>query len=58
MADALLIKLFDQRPIDWAGAHDLQTIGPRRREYITALRAADREDYDLLFAFVGLKTVG
>ena len=56
MADALLIKLFDQRPIDWAGAHDLQTIGPRRREYIAALRAADREDYDLLFAFVGLKT--
>ena len=56
MADALLVKVFEQPPIDWAGGHDLQAMGQRRTDYILALRAADRENYDPLFAFVGLKS--
>ncbi|MCA9500213.1 MAG: mobile mystery protein B [Nitrospira sp.] len=55
MADAILMKIFDQPPIDWAGGHELQAIGPRRSEYISALRAADQEDYSPLFTFAGLK---
>lgn len=53
IADALLTKTLDKKPIDWAGGHDLQTMGTRRKEYIAALRAADRGDYELLFAFAG-----
>ena len=55
MADALLVKIFEQPAIDWASGHDLETMGPRRTEYIAALRAADQENYQPLFAFVGLK---
>ena len=55
MADALLIKIFEQPPIDWAGDHDLETIGLQRSEYISALRAADQEEYAPLLSFVGLK---
>ncbi|MDR4482415.1 MAG: mobile mystery protein B [Nitrospirales bacterium] len=58
MADALLIKIFEQPPIDWAGGHELQAIGARRSEYISALRAADQEDYVPLFTFAGLKSKG
>ena len=56
MADALLVKIFEQPAIDWASGHDLETMGPRRTEYIAALRAADQENYKPLFAFVGLKS--
>ncbi|MGB2692683.1 MAG: mobile mystery protein B [Thermodesulfobacteriota bacterium] len=52
MADALLTKLMKKKPIDWAGGYDLQLmINVRRKEYIAALRAADNNDYSLLFAF-------
>jgi Fic-DOC domain mobile mystery protein B len=54
MVDAVL-KVFDKPPIDWAGGHDLQTMGIRRKEYITALRAADQGNYVLLFEFAGLR---
>lgn len=54
MADALL-KVFEKPPIDWAGGLDLQTMAVRRKEYITALRAADQENYVPLFEFAGLK---
>lgn len=53
IADALLTKLMKKAPIDWAGGYDLQSMGERRREYIAALRAADKNDYSLLFAFAG-----
>lgn len=54
MADALLLKLYKHPPIDWAGGHDLGSMNERRREYIQALRAADRGDYGPLFAFAGI----
>ena len=55
MADAILEKLFNEPPIDWAGGHDLQEISERRKDYIRALQAADNENYKLLFEFAGLK---
>ena len=36
----------------------LQSMGERRKEYIDALRAADRGNYELLFAFAGYSTEG
>lgn len=54
MADALL-RLCKKPPIDWAGGHDLQDMGIRRKEYLTALRAADQGNYAPLFEFAGLK---
>ncbi len=54
MADALLIKVFGKEPIDWAGGHDLQTMGNHRKEYLTALRTADQGNYAPLLAFAGL----
>ncbi|MCK5391057.1 MAG: mobile mystery protein B [Deltaproteobacteria bacterium] len=52
-ADALLTKVMNKKAIDWAGGYNLQSMGSRRKEYINALRAADRGDYALLFAFTG-----
>jgi Fic-DOC domain mobile mystery protein B len=54
MSDALLIKVFGKQPIDWAGGHDLQAIGARRKEYIIALQTADQGNYAPLLAFIGL----
>jgi fido (protein-threonine AMPylation protein) len=56
MADALLTKVMNKKPIDWAGGHDLQSTGVRRKEYIDALRAADRGDYASLFVFAGFSS--
>ncbi len=50
-ADVLLTKVMNKKAIDWAGGYNLQSMGGRRKEYIDALRAADRGDYALLFAF-------
>ena len=58
MADAILIKLFGKQPIDWAGGHDLQSMGDRRTEYLSSLRAADQGNYAPLLAFIGLKNEG
>ncbi len=55
IADALLTKVLDRKPIDWAGKHDLQTMGTRRKEYITALQAADQGNYEPLLAFAGVE---
>lgn len=55
IADALLSKAFGKQPINWAGGHDLQTMGIRRKEYIAALKAADQGNYDPLLAFAGIK---
>jgi len=54
MADALLTKVLEKKPIDWAGGHDLQAIGARRKEYIAALRQADGGNYAPIFAFAGI----
>jgi len=51
-ADAFLEKQFNHPPIEWADGFDLQADNERRKAYISALRAADGGDYDLLFAFV------
>lgn len=57
MADALLKKVLEKKPIDWGGGHDLQAMGARRKEYIAALRKADGGNYTPLFAFAGIKTM-
>jgi Fic-DOC domain mobile mystery protein B len=54
MADALLAKVFEKRPIDWTGGQDLQGLSARRKEYIEALKKADGENYTPLFKFAGL----
>ncbi len=53
MADAILEKIFEITPIDWAGGHSLETMSKRRSDYISALRSADRGDIDPLLKFVG-----
>lgn len=53
MADAVLEKVYGAGPIDWSGGYALGEMNERREQYITALRAADAGDYDLLFEFVG-----
>ncbi len=54
MADALLMFVLGQPPIDWAGGHELQSMSVQRKRYIAALRAADTGDYQPLLEFVGL----
>ncbi len=54
MADALLMKVFGKERIDWTGGYDLQAMGDRRKEYLTALRNADQGNYAPLLAFIGL----
>jgi len=53
MADTVLTRVYGAKPIDWAGGYDLQKMTYRRIAYITALKAADREDFGPLIAFVG-----
>ena len=53
MADAILTKLMDAPAIDWAGGYKLEAMNERRDQYIVALRAADKHDFDKLFEFVG-----
>jgi hypothetical protein len=53
MADAVLDRVDGAKPIDWAGGHDLQRMNQRRAAYVAALKAADRDDIDLLLQFVG-----
>ncbi len=53
MADAVLTIAMNEKPIDWAGGHDLQSMGDHRKTYIEALRAADQGDYEPLLEFVG-----
>ena len=53
MADAVLTKLMGESAIDWAGGYKLEKMNDRRDQYIAALRAADGQEFDKLFHFVG-----
>ena len=53
MADAILTIAMNEEPIDWADGHDLQSMSDHRKNYIAALRAADRGNYAPLLEFVG-----
>ena len=53
MADAMLDRVYNEKPIDWAGGHDLQKMSGRRTAYIAALKAADQGDIGPLMEFVG-----
>ena len=55
MADAMLEKVYRVPRIDWAGTANLQVTSERRTQYITALKAADNEDYGPLLVFIGIK---
>lgn len=52
IADAILTKLLNEEPINWAGEVRLEEINERRKQYIEALRAADRGDYSFLLNFI------
>jgi len=52
-ADIMLEDVYGHPPVEWAGGFDLQADNERRQAYIAALRAADREDFAPLLAFVG-----
>ncbi len=52
LADALLVKSFGLREIDWAQGIKLQSINLRRKLYIEALRQADKGDYTALLRFI------
>lgn len=54
MGDALLLKLYKKPSIDWAGGHSLSSMNERRKEYIQALRAADKGDDEPLFSFASI----
>jgi Fic-DOC domain mobile mystery protein B len=54
MTDALHEKTYRGPRIDWAGGENLQNNSERRTQYINALRAADRGEFGLLFAFAGV----
>lgn len=56
ITDILLEDIYKHSPIAWGNDYDLQVDNARRDAYIAALRAADRGDINLLFAFVGIKT--
>lgn len=53
-ADIYLDECFGHDPVDWAAGNDLMHMNERRSAYIAALRAADKGEYGLLFAFVGV----
>lgn len=52
MADELLERVYQEKPIDWLKGEDLQNVGERRDAYLKALRAADGGDPDPLMDFV------
>ncbi len=51
MTDIVLVHLLDQKPFTW-GSGNLVNIGDCRLQYINALCAADRHDYELSLGFV------
>ncbi len=55
ITDELLAKALKAAPIDWSGGYALQEMNERRKQYVAALRAADRGDYALLFEFTGYR---
>ncbi len=54
--DLYLERFFGHEPIEWTHGFDLQTDNERRTAYIAALKEADRDQYELLFEFVGINT--
>lgn len=50
MADIIIEKLYKQPLFTW-GAANLTNAGDARKEYLRAVKAADKGDYDLLLAF-------
>lgn len=54
MTDVILQKLLNVAPIEW-GTNTLNDDCEHRQRYIDALRAADRNDYHPLIAFVSTK---
>ncbi|NOY70891.1 MAG: mobile mystery protein B [Gammaproteobacteria bacterium] len=54
ITDAVLTKLLEEPPIDWAGGYRLENMNERRNKYIAALRAADGHDFSALLEFVGI----
>lgn len=52
MADTLLARVYKAKPINWAGGYEPQKMNDRRLAYLAALKAADREDFGPLLAFV------
>lgn len=52
-ADLMLEEVYEHPPVKWASGFDLQADNERRQAYLAALRAADREDFAPLLAFVG-----
>jgi Fic-DOC domain mobile mystery protein B len=55
LADTVLARVYNAKPIDWAGGYDLQKLNARRVAYIAALKAADRGDMGPLMRFAGLE---
>ena len=51
MADLLLVHVLDRRRFTW-GSNSLTDAGECRENYISALRSADRYDYEPLLEFV------
>ncbi len=51
MADILLEHVFGKPSFTW-GSADLIKTGEDRKQYINALKAADKDDYELLLKFV------
>ena len=49
----MLTRVYGEKPIDWAGGHDLQKMNNRRLAYIAALKAADQGNIGLLMQFIG-----
>lgn len=54
MADVVLTIAMGEKPIDWSGGQSLQAMSEQRKKYISALRAADKGDYEPLFKYVGV----
>ncbi len=52
MADSILIKLMHEPAIDWSGGLNLDLMSQRRKQYIDALRSADKHDFKKLIKFV------
>jgi hypothetical protein len=55
MADTVLSRVYKEKPIAWAGGHDLQKMNVRRSAYIAALKSADRGDFAPLMTFIGAR---
>ena len=58
VTDLYMRDYFGHGPVQWAGGQNLQVNSERRETYITALRSADRGDFDPLLRFVGANKEG